>query len=137
MGFIVEFDWASKAIMETVAIPFPTLEAATTKAVTDPQRPDLEFQTSGDIQVTIHGNGRWNRDTSYRFNAGYNCGHNKVPEMGNVGTMSEADATKLENWFLSRYPNDKPEVLKDKEPGKRNLVLVRNQCLYNFHIIVK
>ena len=144
MGFYVTFDWTSKAIMETVAIPFPSLEQPessekgkedTPKVVADPTPPELKFQHSSENQVTVHGNGRWNRDTSYRFNAGCNPHHSKAPEEGNVGIMSQDDAMKLEQWFQKRYPDAKPQVLK--KVGKWNLVLVRNQCVYNFHIIVE
>jgi hypothetical protein len=107
----------------------------TAKVVTDPRPPELESLQSSENQVTDHGNGRWNRDSSYRFNAGCNPHHGKAPEKGNVGIMTQDDALKLENWFQKRYPDAKPQVLK--EAGKWNLVLVRNLCVYNFHITVK
>jgi hypothetical protein len=144
MGFYVTFDWASKAIMETVAIPFPSLEQSessekgkedTAKVVADPTPPKLEMRQSSENQVTSHGNGRWNRDSSYRFNAGCNPHHDEAPKEGNVAIMSKDDAANLEEWFRKRFPDAKPDVLK--KAGKWNLVLVRNGCVYNFHVTVE
>ncbi|MGC4891710.1 hypothetical protein [Micromonospora sp. DT227] len=74
MPFEVDFNWASQAVIETVAVPFPSLETPPDVVVADPPVPQLAFQQSGPVTVTMLGCGRWNRDTSYRFNAGCNGG---------------------------------------------------------------
>lgn len=135
MPFEVDFNWASQAIIETVAVPFPSLETPREAGVADPAVPQLEFKQSGPVTVTMFGCGRWNRDTSYRFNAGCNPDRHRAAEVGDVGVLPLAEAQRLEQWFLERYPESKPDVLKTGE--KWNFVLVRNSAVFNFHLEVQ
>ncbi|WP_422752053.1 hypothetical protein [Micromonospora sp. WMMD708] len=132
MPFEVDFNWASQAVIETVAVPFPSLETPPGVVVADPAVPQLAFQHSGPVTVTMLGSGRWNRDTSYRFNAGCNQEPHHAAAIGEVGVLAAAEAQRLEDWFLQRYPNSNPVVLKNG--GKWNLVLTRNGAVFNFHV---
>lgn len=49
--------------------------------------------------------------------------------------LSAAEAQRLETWFVRRYPNSNPAVLKNG--GKWNLVLTRNGAVFNFHVAVQ
>ncbi|MEU1756209.1 hypothetical protein ABZ436_26650 [Micromonospora matsumotoense] len=131
MPFEVDFDWASQAIIETVAVPFPSLETPPGVVVADPPIPQLPPLQSGPVTVTMLGSGRWNRDSSYRFNAGCNREPHVAAGIGEVGLLSAAEAQRLEDWFLQRYPTSGPLVLKNG--GKWNLTLTRNGAVYNFH----
>lgn len=135
MPFEVDFNWASQAVIETVAVPFPSLETPPDVVVADPPVPQLAFQQSGPVTVTMLGCGRWNRDTSYRFNAGCNPQPHHAAQVGEVGVLSAAEAQRLETWFVRRYPNSNPAVLKNG--GKWNLVLTRNGAVFNFHVAVQ
>jgi hypothetical protein len=135
MAFRVDFNWASQAIIETVAIAFPSLEAPNGTVVNDPPIPQLQWQQSSPNVVTLLGNGRWNRDTSYRFNAGCNPDTNTSPTPGDSGVVTVAEGNQLEQWFLARYNGSNPGVLKNGE--KWNLHLTRNGALYNFHVLVR
>ncbi|MEH1028366.1 MULTISPECIES: hypothetical protein [Micromonospora] len=132
MPFNVDFNWASQAIIETVAVPFPSLETPPGVVVADPPIPQLESKRSGPVTVTMFGNGRWNRDTSYRFNAGCNDDRGVAAKVDDVGELSLAEAERLEEWFRKRYPGSKPNVLKTG--GKWNFTLVRNGAVFNFHV---
>lgn len=131
MSFEVDFNWASQGVIETVAVPFPSLETPPDVVVADPPVPQLAFKESGPVTVTMLGCGRWNRDTSYRFNAGCNPEPHRAAEVGETGLLTAADGQRLEDWFLQRYPTANPVVLKNG--GKWNLTLTRNGAVYNFH----
>lgn len=72
MSFEVDFNWASQAIIDTVAIPFLSLETSRGAVVADQAVPALEPGQSGPVAVTMLGCGRWQRGSIYRFNAGCN-----------------------------------------------------------------
>ena len=132
--FIVDFNWASQAIIETVQSAFPSLESPNGGPVAaDPGPPALGFrQTSARIRTDL-GNGNWQQDTSMRFNAGCNRDVRVLPQVGEVGLLASADdRVRLERWFLDRYAGSRPQVLSNG--CKKNFVLVRNQCVYNFHL---
>ncbi|MEV6800361.1 hypothetical protein AB0M91_18715 [Micromonospora rifamycinica] len=132
MSFEVDFSWASQGVIETVAVPFPSLETPPGVVFADPPVPQLAFQQSGPVTVTMLGCGRWNRDSSYRFNAGCNPEPHRAAEVGEIGLLNLADAQQLEAWFRQRYPTSNPDVLKNG--GKWNLALTRNGAAYFFHV---
>ena len=138
MTFHVDFNWASQAIIETVAIAFPSLESPNNNNNNnnnaDPPPPALEFQQSGPIHVTHFGTGRWNRDSSYRFNAGCNPDIGVAPPVGDTGVVSGGDAVRVFDWFRNRYPNNNPQRLVNG--NKMNLCFVSQGRVYNFHLLV-
>jgi hypothetical protein len=138
MHFHVDFDWATQAIIETVAIAFPSLESPqnnnNNNNNADPPPPVLEASQSGPNYVTDFGNGRWNRASSYRFNAGCNRDIRVAPSPGDKGIVSPGTAVEVYNWFRARYPNNNPQRLTNG--SKMNLCFVRQHCVYNFHLMI-
>jgi hypothetical protein len=138
MPFPVDFNRASQAIIETIAIPFPSLEVPKDTKVADATPPKLESGQVSPVTVTSLGNGRWRRDSSMQFNAGVNDDLNHAPDdESDRGLLTQDDAEQLEKFFMSRYAvsGATPKVLKNHE--KWNLTVVRNHVVYNFHILVK
>jgi hypothetical protein len=134
MGFKVDFNWASQAVIETVQIAFPSLERLNgSPDFADPEPPELEVSRSGPEHVMDFGSGRWNRDSSYRFNAGSNPDRKTDPK-GEVGQLTLSDANRLVKWFKDRYHGFKPDVLRSG--SKWNLYFTKDKRAYFFHIMV-
>jgi hypothetical protein len=132
--FIVDFNWASQAIIETVQAAFPSLESPNGGPIAvDPVPPALVFREESARVHSDFGNGNWQQDTSKRYNAGCNRDIQVLPQRGEVGRVASAEHfARLERWFLDRYAGSRPQVLSNG--CKKNFVLVRNQCVYNFHL---
>jgi hypothetical protein len=111
MGFIVDFNWASQAILETVGMAFPSLEAPQGVVVGDPPTPALRPGGLGPVHVALCGNGRWQKDSSDRFNCGCNIDVGIPAQPGDKGILSAGEMERLYTWFQQRYPTSRTSRL--------------------------
>jgi len=103
------------------------------QVVAEPGAPALEHGAMSHRVTSTLGNGRWQRDSSYRFNAGCNREVNTAPPNDEVGLVaSPQELNQLKLWFQQRYPNSRPTILSNA--SKVNFTLVHRHCVFNFHL---
>src|SRR5579859_1704844 len=132
--FVVDFYWASQAIIETVQVAFPSLESRPDSNVHDTPPPVLAAKEMGPRHTTDYGNGRWRNTSSYYFNAGCNMDIGIACGDGDVGILSPIDLQRVSDWFLDRYSTKNPNILRNG--SKINFTFVHTGRAYNFHAAV-
>lgn len=121
MPVIIDFYRASQAIIEQ-------------QLIFEQPHPELPNNGLGPVEVTEQGNGRWHRTSSYYYNCGANVAPNTPPSGGQTVELDQGDRYALEAWFMKKYPNQQPNVLKDG--SKWNCTLVYNSAAFNFHVLL-